>query len=448
MRDVIESRTTAGAGPIQRIGADLLLGLAAVIAAACSYSTTGRFFNQIAILVGTVVLVAVLAAGWRPRVHPVTVVLVSLASVFVQLYKPPKGNVDRGALFWWALGLAAAATVLVAGFAILAPALQRWATPTWLGLLAVLGVTVVGIVATSGSPQIDVWQIFQQSSATLFHGVNPYEITNFTGIPHGQTANCFNYLPATFISTWPGWFVFDDARYSEIAILLLGWAILAWTFLRRAAEPRPGLMLLAVALSLTGTLRVGQQAWNESLLLGFVLIAVCAAATGRTVWLVIALGLALATKQHMALLLPVMVMWPQLGWRRTAWSVGVAAVVSAPWVLWNPQRFKACTVDFFTKGIARFDSISLWHFVPGAIAPVVIVLAIIAAYYLVYRYVPRDLGGLLISFAVVLFAFDLFNKQSFENQWWFACELIVCGLAVQVARLSDRAARTVPVQAG
>ena len=149
-------------------------------------------------------------------------------------------------------------------------------------------------------------------------------------------------------------------------------------------------MLLAVSLSLTGTLRVGQQAWNESLLLGFVLIAVCASLAGRTVWLVIALGLALATKQHMALLLPVMVMWPQLGWRRTGYSVGVAAVVSAPWILWNPQRFKGCTVDFFTKGIARFDSISLWHFVPEAIAPVVIVLAILAAYYLVYRCVPRS----------------------------------------------------------
>lgn len=435
MRVVIDPRRT---GVLHRIGGDLLIGLAAVIAGACSYSTTGRFYNQIAILLGTIVLVAVVLIGWRPRVHPVTVILAAFGSLFVQLYKPPKGNVDRTGGFWWVLGLAAVATVVVAVLALwtgrsVLP--RRWSVSAWVGVSVVLAACVVGVVACSGSPQIDVWQIFQQSSAGLFHGVNPYEITSFTGIPKGQTANCFNYLPATFLSTWPGWLLLHDARYSEVAILLLGWVILGWTVLRRSVEPRPALMLLAVSLSLIGTLRVGQQAWNESLLLGFVLIAVCAAATGRTVWLVIALGLALATKQHMALLLPVMVMWPQLGWRRTGYSIGVAALVSGPWLLWNPQRFKACTVDFFTKGIARFDSISLWHFVPEAIAPVVIVLAIGAAYYLAYRFLPRDLGGLLIGFALVLFAFDLFNKQSFENQWWFACELIVCGLLLQVAEL-------------
>lgn len=444
---MIESRSTGVAGwivrlDVRRFGADLLLGVAAAIAAACSYSTTGRFYNQLAILIGALVLIVAVRSGWRPQIHRVTVVLAALTSLFVQLYKPPKGNVDRHAGFWWVLGIAAAATLLVAVLALWSSRSQL----VWLIVSGVLGLCVVGIVVTSGSPQIDVWQIFQQSSAGLFHGVNPYEITSFTGIPHGQTANCFNYLPVTFLSTWPGWFVFNDARYSEVAILLLGWVILARTLIRRGRDPIPALMLLAVSLSLTGTLRVGQQAWNESLLLGFVLIAVGAAATGRTLWLVIALGLALATKQHMALLLPVMLMWPQLGWRRTGWSVAVAAVVSAPWVLWNPQRFKGCTVDFFTKGIARFDSISLWHFVPKAIAPVVIVLVILAAYYLVYRCLTRDLGGLLIAFAVVLFAFDLFNKQSFENQWWFACELIVCGLALQVAGLPDRPATVARVK--
>jgi hypothetical protein len=422
---------------INRLGGDLLLGLSAIIAAACSYSTTGRFFNQIAIFLGAIVLVAVISIGWRPRVGRLTVVLVALSSLFVQLYKPPKGNVDRAGAFWWVLGVAAVATLAVAVLAVL----PRQVPGAWYATSVVLGIVVVGVVACSGSPQIDVWQIFQQSSAGLFHGVNPYQVTSFTGIPAGQTANCFNYLPATFLSTWPGWFVFDDARYSEVAILLLGWAVLGRTLVRRSQDPVPAMMLLAVSLSLTGTLRVGQQAWNESLLLGFVLIAVCAGVAGRTVWMVLALGLALATKQHMALLLPVMVMWPQLGWRRTGYSVAVAAAVSAPWIVWNPQRFKGCTVDFFTKGIARFDSISLWHFVPRAVAPVVIVLAIVAAYLLVYRCVPRDPGGLLIGFAVVLFAFDLFNKQSFENQWWFACELIVCGLALQVAAATRTATR-------
>jgi hypothetical protein len=56
----------------------------------------------------------------------------------------------------------------------------------------------------------------------------------------------------------------------------------------------------------------------------------------------------------------------------------------------------------------------------------------------VYRRITRSPGGLLTGFAVVLFAFDLFNKQSFENQWWFVCELLVCGLALSVAGVGER----------
>jgi hypothetical protein len=204
-----------------------------------------------------------------------------------------------------------------------------------------------------------------------------------------------------------------------------------------AGRRADALTLLALAMSLTGGLRVAQQAWNESLLLGFVLLACCALVTGRTAWAVVLLGCALATKQHIALLVPVMVLWPQLGWRRTGYAVGIGAAISAPWFFADPGRFKGCTVDFFVHGVARFDSISLWHFLPSAIAPAVPVLAVLGAYLLVYRRIDRSPGGLLIAFAVVLFAFDLFNKQSFENQWWFVCELLVCGLALSLAGVGE-----------
>ena len=335
--------------------------------------------------------------------------------------------------FHGVLVLAALATLAIAVLALLPPGRRRQ-PGIWL-TVALLGLTDLAIVAWSHRPEIDVWQIFQQASAGLLHGVNPYAIS-YTDIPAGQTASCFNYLPATFLSAWPGWAVFDDARYSEVAVLLLGWGVLARTLVTRGslASRRPdALILLALAMSLTGTLRVGQQAWNESLLLGFLLLASCALLTGRTVWAVVLFALALATKQHIALLLPVMLMWPQLGLRRTAYSAGLAAAISAPWFFANPGRFKGCTVDFFVHGVARFDSISLWHFLPSAIAPAVPVLALLGGYWLVYRRIARSPGGLLVGSAVVLYAFDLFNKQSFENQWWFVCELLVCGLALSVA---------------
>lgn len=439
---------------LARAGFPALVLTATVVAAACSYSTTGRFFNQIAVAVGAVALVlAVLVmggtgGGWSAyRRWPL--VASALLSVAVQLYKPPIGNVQRALVFPAVLAVSALATLAIA---VLAGGLldrfgKRLTERGVLAVLVVLGVCELAIVASSHHPAIDVWQIFQQAAAGLGHGVNPYAVS-YQHIPAGQTAGCFNYLPVTFLSVWPSWAVADDARYAEVAVLLAGWAVLARTILRRSAgEPRlRALLLLAVAVSLTGALRVGQQAWNESLLLGFLLLACCALLAGRAGWAVLLLGLALATKQHIALLLPVFVLWPGLGWRRTGGAVAVAAAVSAPWVFWNFGRFKGCTVDFFVHGVARFDSISLWHFVPSPVAPVVPVLAVLGAYLLVYRRVPRSPGGLLIGCALVLYAFNLFNKQSFENQWWFTAELLLCGLALLLARpAADRAAEPAPV---
>ncbi|HTZ43915.1 MAG TPA: hypothetical protein VMB79_08615 [Jatrophihabitans sp.] len=422
-----------GAPGIAGFGADLLVLVAVAISAACSYSTTGRFFNQIAIALGALTLVAGLRQGWQVPVRRATLLVSVVISVAVQLYKPPIGNVDRALLFPGVLALTAAATVGL-GVVVLGGR-RRWTVPALWTVLGALAVAEFAIVACSGRPAIDVWQIFQQASAGLFHGVNAYA-TSYTGIPAGQTADCFNYLPATLLSSWPGWAALHDVRYSEVAVLLLGWGVLAGTLTRRApdAEHRlRALTLVALAVSLVGTLRVGQQAWNESLLLGFLLLGTSALATGRTLWAVLLVGLALATKQHIALLLPVLACWPRFGWRRAAGSAGVAAAISAPWLIWNFARFKGCTVDFFVHGVARFDSISLWHFVPSPIAAGVTVLAVLAGYLLVYRWVPRTTGGLLIGSAVVLYAFDLFNKQSFENQWWFVCQLLLCGLAFAAA---------------
>lgn len=450
-RDTQPSGTRqAGPGPAQsdepdllppsRRGADVLLLVAAVVAAACSYSTTGRFFNQIAVGVGALAVLLAMLTGWQwARPHRRSLVIAVALSVAVQLYKPPIGNVQRVWGFHGVLVLTAAATLAIGMLALL-PRGRRTLPWLWL-IMAVLGLTELAIVAWSRRPEIDVWQIFQQASAGLLHGVNPYAIS-YTHIPAGQTASCFNYLPVTFLSAWPGWAVFDDVRYAEVAVLLLGWGVLARTLAGRATTAGrrfEALLLLALAMSLTGTLRVGQQAWNESLLLGFILLGCCALLTGRAAWAVVLFGLALATKQHIALLLPVMVLWPQFGWRRTTGVAGLGAVISAPWFFANPGRFKGCTVDFFVHGVARFDSISLWHFLPSPIAPAVPVVALLGAYWLVYRRIARSPGGLLVGFAVALFAFDLFNKQSFENQWWFVCELLVCGLALSVAGIGESA---------
>jgi hypothetical protein len=414
------------------VGGEVLLLSAACIAATCSYSTTSAPYNLTAIVLGAIaVAMAVLRFGVGvPRRWALVAAL--LITLVPQTLRPPSPNVHQTAFYPWSVALGVAAVILLLGSVL--PWLSRIREPLVLTGFASMIVALIVTVPGGTRPLIDVWIIFQQSAAGLFHGVNPYEITNFP-VPHDQTANCFNYLPATFVSGWLGWVTAGDVRYAEVAVLLAGWLALFWVIVRRTGS-RPdtrftALALLLTAMTLAGSLRVAQQAWNESLILGFLLIAAALLMTKWRGWAWLPFALALATKQHVALLLPLFAFWPSFGWRRTTYSMLGAAAVSAPWVLWDFARFKTCTVDFFVNIEARHDSISLWRFLPQPLQNVAVIGGLLVAFVLAFRYLPKTVGGLLIGSGLVLMGFDLSNKQTFENQWWLFAELIVCGLALQ-----------------
>ncbi|MDQ1731750.1 MAG: hypothetical protein QOK10_1909 [Pseudonocardiales bacterium] len=364
--------------------------------------------------------------------RPGAIGLALLITLVPQWLRPPSPNVHQTAFYPWSVALGIAAVVLVL--------LSLWSAAARVrpGLLfAALAAMVVAIIITvpgGTHPMIDVWDIFQQSAAVVFHGVNPYEITSFD-VPAKQTANCFNYLPASFLVSWIGWISGGDVRYAEAAVLLAGWLALGGLLLRRAQSERirlQALTMVLVAMTLAGSLRVAQQAWNESLILGFLLLGAALLLTRYAGWAWVGFALALATKQHVALLLPLFAAWPGIGWRRAGYSALGGLAICAPWVVWNFDRFKTCTVDFFLTIPARQDSISLWRFLPHGLQNIAVLAGLLIGYLLALRYLPRTVGGLLIGCGLVLMGFDLSNKQTFENQWWLCAELIVCGLAVRV----------------
>lgn len=414
--------------------------VAAVIAATCSFSTTSAPYNMAAILIGAPLAVTAIA-GYGISAPRLPAVAIALAvSLVPQWLRPPSPNIHQTGFYPWSVALGVAAVLLtllsvLPEIAGIGTAGTRRARPALLyAALASMVVAVVITIPGGADPQIDVWDIFQQSAAVVFHGVDPYRITHFA-VPAKQTANCFNYLPASFLASWLGWLFTGDVRYSEAAVLLAGWLSLGWLIVRRSPNAQvklaAGSVLLA-GITLAGSLRVAQQAWNESLILGFLLIGAALLLTrfAGLAWLPFAL--ALATKQHVVLLVPVMAIWPGIGLRRTAYAVAGAIAICAPWVLWDFGRFKTCTVDFFLDIQARHDSISLWRFLPHGLQNVAVFGGLLVGYLLAARYLPRTVGGLLISFGVVLMGFDLSNKQTFENQWWLCAELLVCGLAMRV----------------
>ena len=48
---------------------------------------------------------------------------------------------------------------------------------------------------------------------------------------------------------------------------------------------------------------------------------------------------------------------------------------------------------------------------------------------MVQRFLDRSIASLVLGSGLVFAAFDLANKQSFENQWLLACQLLVASLA-------------------
>ena len=413
-------------------GGDATLIVAAAIAAATSYTTIASDFNIGVVVAGCAVLGVLTVLRLTPQVPSRAAFCVALLIGLVpQWWRPPIGNVDRGPLFPLATGLGMLASVLLIVGAVVVVH-RRWL----LGALAYLSMSAAAtlVVQASTRPAIDVWVIFQQATRGLLEGRNPYEMA-FSGVPAGQTDDCFNYLPFTFLAALPGRVAFGDVRYGELLVLLAGSAMLVWVAYRARPAERAwfGMLLVVMAVSLPGVLRITQQAWNESVVLGCLFAAVALLLSDRAGLAVVPLALALATKQHVVLILPLWALWPSFGWRRALTSGALAAGICLPWLLANPSRFYGCTVRFFLDLPARPDSISLWRFLPAA-AQIPAVLALtFGAYLLAYRYLDRSTASLVLGSGLVFAAFDLANKQSFENQWLLACQLLVAGLACRAA---------------
>jgi hypothetical protein len=422
---------------------DAALVVVASIAAATSYSTISTDFNTSVIVISCLVLGTLAVLRLVPRVPSKPAIVVALLiGLIPQLWRPPIGNVELGRLFHLSTGLAMLAGALLVAAVLVAR--RRWG----LGMLAFasMAVALVLVVQASGHPAIDVWIILQQSTRALLHGANPYELS-FSGVPAGQTNDCFNYLPFTFLASLPGRVALGDVRYAELAVLLGGVAMLVRSVRRAgrlaaAAERVPAaaaeastlaVPLVVMALCLPGTLRVVQQSWNESMILGCLAAAVALVLSGREWLAVVPLGLALMTKQHVVLVLPLWALWRSFGPRRALAAAGLGAAVCLPWALANPSRFYGCTVRFFLDLPARQDSLSVWKFVPGGLQTLVVLALTAGGYLLAYRLLDGSASSLVFGCGLLFAAFDLANKQSFENQWLLACQLLVLGVACRAA---------------
>jgi hypothetical protein len=378
-------------------------------------------------------------ARWRVRLTPPAVAVMLAGSALATLAVPLFSYLAPA-------GLALATTLLVVAPLVAAVLLyssgRRASWAAGLVALTAYAACAATAVISSPRPRIDVWVTLQQAADGLGRGENFYAM-NWTGSPGIQDA--FTYLPWTAVLLAPGRWLFGDVRWA-----LACWTLVAvagvWLLARGAAARHTGSGWVWTAASVTallvfapGTLTQLDQAWTEPLLLAGLVWWAVLVQRDRSWWAVIPLALACASKQHLALLLPVLLLWRPFGWRRALATGALTGVLIAPWFLASPPDFVHDTISLLVgfhpiKFANTLYLLALNTFgvtLPFAVTGVAVLGTLAAVCWTVWRRQP-DLADVLRWLALVLLVANLVNKQAFYNQFWLVGALVVVSLAVSL----------------
>lgn len=300
---------------------------------------------------------------------------------------------------------------------------ERWRAAGWwtvAGLALISGLLTLGLI---GNPHIDVWDVLQQSSTGLLHGSDMYRQhwSDSTGLQA-----VYPYLPWSTVLLAPFRWVTGDVRVG----LLLAIIVTASLLRRRGPNADVVSCLLLVA---PGWVLLVNRSWTEPLLVLLVATAILAIRSGRGGLAVVALAVALACKQHIVLLVPLFALWPGFGIRRTLTSIGLAVLGVLPWVIAGPHDFWHDAVHANLALGDRSDALDLPAVFTRHGSHVGFWLAalfLVASYAVVIARSPRNASGLALGAALVMWAFDLANRQTFFNHYQLPLGLLVVGIAL------------------
>lgn len=371
--------------------------------------------------------------------------------------------------------VSAVAAERVRFFSYMSPTEQRWAAHgVALGCLVVAAVllrggarsrVVAAVAATvtavgSGAaaivldpaPRIDVWVTLQQAADGIAHGQNIYEMT---WVDSPGIKDAFTYLPWTALLLAPGRWLAGDVRWALLLALLVG---LGCTAAMGAHGNRPtgslsrpelagspsrpertsSLALAATTLLALapGTMTQSEQAWTEPLLFACLAAWALLVHRGHAWWAVIPLALACASKQHIAVLLPILLCWNGFGPRRAIATGGLAGLAIAPWFVASPAAFVHDTITLLI-GFHPIRFANTWFIAaqtelgwtpPFAVTGVIVLATLATACLAVLRRRP-PLHELLGWLALVLLVANLVNKQAFYNQYWLVGSIVALAIA-------------------
>jgi hypothetical protein len=330
---------------------------------------------------------------------------------------------------------------------------RRGADAALLVATACYAATAAAALRLDPAPRIDVWYTLQGAADGLLHGSDMYRQV-WVGPPGPMPF--FTYLPWMAVLLAPARWLAGDVRWALVLITLctavmirrlpLGppWDRAGTAVPRGDAETGAGLAAALLVL-LPGTLTQVEQAWTEPLLLACLTLTMFALTRRNGLLAVVALAVALASKQHILLLLPLFAAWPRFGPRRAVASTLFAGALVLPWFAADPGAMWHDTVTLLVNFPAlRFADtayiaiLNEWGVQPPFWLTGAVVAVTVATATIVVRRQNPPPAGLLRWCALVLFVANLVNKQAFYNQYWLVAGLVLVSWAAPVAPLPPR----------
>ena len=381
------------------------------------------------------------APAWLPRASLAAVALTvgSAALIWHPRYFAHGAGWTASQVLAALAGLLAAATVLPVWGLLPGLAGRRWPFWTALALMSAAGVTMI---ASAPKPHIDVFFLLQGSTKGLLSGADMYRQqwaeTRASYYSHGLF-DVYPYLPWTSALLLPFRVLFGDIRYGLVTALAIAAAIARRlgggpsAMGQPAARYLPALLPLLIALHPKVTYAY-QLSWTEPLLVALLAGLVLAVERGRLTLAMACLALALASKQHIVLLLPLTAIWPRFGWRRTLAAAGAALLLVSPWIIAGPRDFWHDAVDANVGLGYRSDALCIATFVHRAFGHdpgfALTALGLIAAYTIAWR-VRGDAFGFCAGAGLLVLALDVTNTQSFFNHYTLGMALVVLAVCVR-----------------
>jgi hypothetical protein len=312
------------------------------------------------------------------------------------------------------------------------------------------------MIHISPKPRIDVYVVNRDSCTALAAGRDPYAI-DFADIyadrpdwekafypagliVKGRVNLGYPYMPLSLLAAFGGERIGGDFRYGNLAAMAAAALLLA----------RAGGGASLLLLTPRGYFVI-QYGWAEPVVV-LCLAAVTYCALRRPALLPWAVGLLLASKQHMLLAAPALTALAPRPWQ---WkniglfflkAVGIGTVVTLPFVVWNFHAFWHSVVRVQLDDPFRFDSLNFaaaWvkegHLPPATWVSFALgaAAAMAAAAAGAWR-AERSAAGFAAGFAVIYLSFFALSKQTFCNYYFLVIGALCC--CVAAGRQSEWAA--------